>query len=114
MADAKLVESILESYRRVGGINHLDGVNLPSREAVAEIIRDLLRLVFPGYYDRTALHSDKAPFFVSQMLISVAERLRQVPGIEGTETTIVLKTQIDRPITFPTPRPLKRARERSP
>ncbi len=77
MADAKLVESILESYRKVGGINHLDGVNLPSREAIAEIIRDLLRIVFPGFYDRIAMHSDQARFFVSQMLTSISDRLRQ-------------------------------------
>jgi serine O-acetyltransferase len=76
MADPKLVQKILDSYKQFGGINHLDGVNLPSREAVAEIIRDLLKVIFPGYYDRAALHSDKAPFFVSQMLTSVSERLR--------------------------------------
>lgn len=43
-------------------------------------------------------------------LLELAERLRQIPGIEGTETTIVLKTQIDRPITLPKPIPPKRAR----
>ncbi len=76
MPDSQLVQKILDSYKQFGGINHLDGVNLPSRETVAEIIRDLLRLIFPGYYDRSALHSEQAPFFVSQMLISIAERLR--------------------------------------
>lgn len=46
-------------------------------------------------------------------LLELSERLRQIPGIEGTETTIVLKTQIDRPITLPRPVPPKRTRERS-
>lgn len=76
MADPKLVEDILKSYRQVGGINHLDGVNLPSREAMAEIVKDLLRILFPGFYDRTPMHSDQAPFFASQMLTSISERLR--------------------------------------
>jgi Lrp/AsnC family leucine-responsive transcriptional regulator len=31
-------------------------------------------------------------------LLSLSEHLRQIPGIEQTETTIVLKTQIERPI----------------
>ena len=31
-------------------------------------------------------------------LLELSERLRQIPGIEQTETTIVLKTQVDRPI----------------
>jgi Lrp/AsnC family leucine-responsive transcriptional regulator len=33
-------------------------------------------------------------------LLDLSERLRQIPGIEQTETTIVLKTQIDRPIAL--------------
>jgi DNA-binding Lrp family transcriptional regulator len=33
-------------------------------------------------------------------LLELSERLRQIPGIEQTETTIVLKTQIDRPISL--------------
>lgn len=76
MADQKLVDSILASYRETGGINHLDGVNLPSREAIIEIIRDLFRIVFPGFHDRAAMRSDQAQFFASQMLTSVSERLR--------------------------------------
>ena len=76
MADPQTVQNILESYRRHGGINHLDGKNLPSREAVAEITRDLLRIIFPGFYDRTAMHSDQAQFFVSQVLTTIADRLR--------------------------------------
>ncbi|MGE5803975.1 MAG: Lrp/AsnC ligand binding domain-containing protein, partial [Gemmatimonadota bacterium] len=46
-------------------------------------------------------------------LLELTDRLRQIPGIEGTETTIVLKTQIDRPIPIPTPPPPRRMRERS-
>ncbi|HEX4068390.1 MAG TPA: Lrp/AsnC family transcriptional regulator [Acidobacteriaceae bacterium] len=30
-------------------------------------------------------------------LMDLTEKLRQIPGIDGTRTTIVLKTQIDRP-----------------
>jgi Lrp/AsnC family transcriptional regulator, leucine-responsive regulatory protein len=33
-------------------------------------------------------------------LLGLSEQLRQIPGIEQTETTIVLKTQIDRPIAL--------------
>jgi Lrp/AsnC family transcriptional regulator, leucine-responsive regulatory protein len=41
-------------------------------------------------------------------LLDLSERLRQIPGIEQTETTIVLKTQIDRPIAL---KPLMSAHE---
>lgn len=31
-------------------------------------------------------------------LLELVERLRQIPGVEGTESTVVLKTQLDRPV----------------
>jgi DNA-binding Lrp family transcriptional regulator len=34
-------------------------------------------------------------------LLALTDRLRQIPGIEGTETTIVLATQFDRPFQSP-------------
>jgi DNA-binding Lrp family transcriptional regulator len=36
-------------------------------------------------------------------LLSLTEHLRQIPGIEQTETTIVLKTQIERPVALQLP-----------
>ena len=38
-------------------------------------------------------------------LLTLADQLRQIPGIAGTETTVVLRTQLERPIPLPTPRP---------
>lgn len=45
-------------------------------------------------------------------LLDLAEELRQIPGIKSTETTIVLKTQVDRPVAISIPPPVKRTRER--
>lgn len=36
-------------------------------------------------------------------LLNLTEQLRQIPGVEQTETTIVLKTQIERPIALAPP-----------
>ena len=44
----EITDALLASYSRHGGINHLDGINLPSKASVADITRDLLRLVFPS------------------------------------------------------------------
>jgi DNA-binding Lrp family transcriptional regulator len=46
-------------------------------------------------------------------LLELVEALRQIPGIEGTETSIVLSTLFDRPIAVPAPAPPPRSRERS-
>ena len=35
MIPATIKQALLESYVRDGGINHLDGVNLPSQDCVA-------------------------------------------------------------------------------
>ncbi len=54
-----LTNELLKSYAKVGGINHLDGKNLPSKNAVADITVDLLRLVFPGFFDDKPMHSSE-------------------------------------------------------
>lgn len=36
-------------------------------------------------------------------LLALVERVRQIPGVEGTETSVVLKTQIERPLGLPAP-----------
>jgi Lrp/AsnC family leucine-responsive transcriptional regulator len=46
-------------------------------------------------------------------LLELVEQLRQIPGVEGTETSIVLKTQIDRPTVLPVGQNGKRASAKS-
>ena len=41
----QLTDQLIVSYAKVGGINHLDGKNLPSKSAIASITADLLRLL---------------------------------------------------------------------
>jgi len=71
----ELTQSLLASYRRHGGINHLDGVNLPSKVAVVEITQELLRLVFPGFFDDQVVHSSELQAETALRLDSVAGRL---------------------------------------
>ncbi len=56
---SQLADQLAESYAKVGGINHLDGKNLPSKRAIAVITVDLLRLLFPGFFDEKLLHSSE-------------------------------------------------------
>ena len=49
----------MASYAQAGGINHLDGKNLPSKRAIALITGDLLRLLFPGFFDEKLIHSSE-------------------------------------------------------
>jgi serine O-acetyltransferase len=72
---ALIVDGLVDSFHKYGGINHLDGVNLPSRDAVVEITRDLLRLVFPGFYDKDPIHSNQLTEYTSELVSSLARRL---------------------------------------
>lgn len=55
----QLTERLVASYARAGGINHLDGKNLPSKRAITQITIDLLRLIFPGFFDEKPIHSSE-------------------------------------------------------
>jgi serine O-acetyltransferase len=52
-----ITEALVESYRTEGGINHLEGVDLPSKCAIAALCSDLLQIIFPGFYESEALHT---------------------------------------------------------
>ena len=71
----QLTDRLLSSYARVGGINHLDGKNLPSRSAMAAITVDLLRLLFPGFFDNRPIHSSELKVETATLMDSVWERL---------------------------------------
>jgi len=71
----RLSARLLESYARTGGINHLDGKNLPSKRVIACITADLLRLLFPGFFDEPLLHSSKLRAKTATQLDSIRRRL---------------------------------------
>ena len=70
-----LTSALLASYGKHGGINHLEGVNLPSKGAIVEITKDLLQLVFPGFFTERRLRSEEIKAETALLLDSVAERL---------------------------------------
>ena len=53
----ELTQQLLDSYHRVGGINHVDGRNLPSKAVVAQMTQTVLRLLFPGFFCEQVVHS---------------------------------------------------------
>ncbi|HEY1718629.1 MAG TPA: serine acetyltransferase, partial [Verrucomicrobiae bacterium] len=66
---------LVASYARLGGINHLDGKNLPSKRAITAITQDLLRLLFPGYFDEKLIHSSEIKTETAALLDSVLGKL---------------------------------------
>ena len=48
-----ITKEIGDSYDRLGGINHLEGPNLPSKSEVEKLVISLSSLLFPGFYEET-------------------------------------------------------------
>src|SRR5215210_8273423 len=73
----KITEAILASYKDVGGINNIDGSNLPSKRAIATVCEDLLQLLFPGFHDQEPIHSNHLRRVTAYRTQSIADRLKE-------------------------------------
>ncbi len=71
----ELTNQLIASYARVGGINRLDAVNLPSKTAIAQICELLLRLLFPGFFDEQPIHSSEIKIKTAELMDIVQGRL---------------------------------------
>jgi len=75
MTVTQLANQLIHSYARLGGINHLDGKNLPSRTGIVSITVDLLRLLFPGFFDERIILSAELKAELAPLVESVRGRL---------------------------------------
>jgi len=74
MQDTKLapiIQQILTSYQADRGINHIEGPNLPAREAVEEITDDIINVVFPGYYEKQEISRDEINLYIWEKIVSI-------------------------------------------
>jgi serine O-acetyltransferase len=67
----QITEKLIASYAKIGGINHLDGKNLPSKTGVVAITQDLLRLLYPGFFDQKVIHSSEIKVETTALVDSV-------------------------------------------
>jgi serine O-acetyltransferase len=68
---------LLASYEQVGGLNHREAHNLPSKRAVGQVCEDLLQLLFPGFHDEDAVQPESLGELTGERLSSVALRLEE-------------------------------------
>jgi len=71
----KLVDKIMENYETHGGIDHLEGRDLPSKQVVIDVLGDLLRVIFPGYMDQAGITKANIRYFLGDILHSSYHRL---------------------------------------
>jgi serine O-acetyltransferase len=71
----QLVDGILTNYQRFGGMDHLEGRDLPSKKVVIEVLEDLITVLFPGYLGREEITKANVKYRLSKTLTSVYTRL---------------------------------------
>jgi serine O-acetyltransferase len=71
----RLVDEILRNYEIFGGMDHLEGKDLPSKKVVTEVLENLLTIFFPGYLGKTGITKSNIKYFLGNSLNSVYTRL---------------------------------------
>jgi serine O-acetyltransferase len=71
----KLIQALLDSYKELGGINHLEGPNLPSRQSISKIIDDFESLIFPGFRDEANLDLANMKYVMGEKLTRITKNL---------------------------------------
>ena len=105
---SKIVEQILNTYTDDRGINHIEGANLPSREAVEEIVVDLLSVVFPGYYEKQEISREEVNLYIWERIVAiyhnlsreVAKSLRAVPGMDKKTDEDLTAIAVEKTLSF--------------
>ncbi len=75
MTHADIKRALLASYENDGGINHLDGTNLPAEESVNHLARDFMHLLFPGFFTEQAVTKKDLPATLDRLLLAIDTRL---------------------------------------
>jgi serine O-acetyltransferase len=70
-----LVDEILSNYETFGGMDHLEGKDLPAKKVVIEVLEDLLTIFFPGYLGKTGITKSDIKYFLGNTLNSIYTRL---------------------------------------
>jgi serine O-acetyltransferase len=75
MHSEALKKALLASYASDGGINHIDGANLPSQDKVNELARDCMHLLFPGFFEDSGLTKQEVSAWLDRLVTKIDRRL---------------------------------------
>ena len=70
-----LVDEILINYQEFGGMDHLEGRDLPSKKVVIEVLEDIITVLFPGYLGNEEITKANIKYHLGNTLTSVFTRL---------------------------------------
>src|SRR5437870_8135492 len=73
----EITDAIVATYVECKHINHLGHRPLPSREAVIDIVNDLVEILFPGFARRQNLHMGNVEYHVGDLVDGLHDKLTQ-------------------------------------
>ena len=81
----KMIQGILDSYREHEMTVRIDEENIINKEIVIEIIEELRKVLFPGYFDQNRVRSEYVKYLVGQRIEFIQYHLKkQVARALGT------------------------------
>ncbi len=73
----EITEAVVATYTECSRTSHLGHKPLPSREAIGEILCDLLDILYPGYWRRQNLHIGNVEYHVGDLIDGLHDKLTQ-------------------------------------
>jgi serine O-acetyltransferase len=73
----EITEALVATYTECSHINHLGHKPLPSRDAIEEILADLLDILYPGFVRRQNLHMGNVEYHVGDLIDGLHDKLTQ-------------------------------------
>ncbi|MDR2203370.1 MAG: serine acetyltransferase [Nitrososphaerota archaeon] len=70
-----IVDQIVANYDIFGGMDHLEGKDLPSKKIVIEVLEDLFSVLFPGYFGDTEISKVNIKYHLGTKLMTIYTRL---------------------------------------
>ena len=83
------IETLVNSYRSYGLVNHTGGANLPSRESIEDILRGLDELIFPGFRENEGLDHNNLHLIAAEKSYHIAREL-----VREVEKSIIFASRI--------------------
>ncbi len=73
----KLVNGILASYDKYDLTGRIDAENMLSRDILIEVVEEIRRVLFPGFFDKNRVRSDYIKFLVGERLEFIQYNLKK-------------------------------------
>lgn len=82
----KIINHILESYQQHEETIHVDSENILNKEVLIEVLEEIRKILFPGFFDHTRIRSEYIKYLVGQRIEFVQYHLtKQVARVLGND-----------------------------